>query len=138
MKEILTLYVKSNKERGGLRSYQEREAVRDMVGLCEKHLIFLQPHMWRKHLVETGEAEVFVLPKQQQKIVEIVQETAPEHGLEVKVVDLSRLNAFSKLNRRTRSVTKFPALVTSSGRKLEGIQSKAEIEAFISRENKSQ
>jgi hypothetical protein len=133
MKGFLTVYVKSNKERGGLRSYQEREAVRDMVGLCEKHLIFLQPRMWRKHRVETGEVDLFVLPEQQQKIVEIVQEIAPEHGFKVKIVDLSRLNALSKMSKEIRSVTKFPTLVTSSGRKLEGMHLKAEIETFLSK-----
>jgi hypothetical protein len=71
----------------------------------------------------------FVLPEEQQKIVEIVQKVASEYGLKLDVIDVARENVLHRAIEKTRS---FPALVLDSRERIEGRMTREQIRSILS------
>jgi len=80
----------------------------------------------------------FVLPEDEQKMVEDVQRVASEFGLTWRVVDLTKESRFSRWRfEHSKKIQILPALITGSGEIREGIMTKEQIEGFLSNKNKS-
>jgi hypothetical protein len=75
-----------------------------------------------------------ILPEEQKKIVEIVEETTSKHGLELEVIDVTRENVFHRtIREELERIRSFPTLVLSSGERIEGRITKEQIESMLSR-----
>jgi len=66
-----------------------------------------------------------VLPDNQKKVVEMVEEIARKHGFEVEVVDVAK--------KKGLKIKTFPTLITDTGEKIEGDISKDQIESFLAK-----
>jgi hypothetical protein len=79
----------------------------------------------------------FVLPEDQQRMVEDVKEAASKYGFDLEVVDLTKENAFHRwIQEHSQKIKTLPALVTGSGEIIEGVKTKEQIEALLSKEGK--
>ena len=85
------------------------------------------------HGTVKGTKTDFVLPEDQKRIVEMVEEIASKLGLEVEVVDVAKESAIHKAIKREPQITTYPTLVTGSGEKIEGELRKEQVETFLSR-----
>jgi hypothetical protein len=80
----------------------------------------------------------FVLPEDQQRMIENVKEAASRFGFDLEIVDLARRNAFSRWRlEHSKRIKTLPALMTDSGEIVEGVKTKEEIEALLTKEPKS-
>jgi len=78
----------------------------------------------------------FVVPEDQNRIVEMVREIAPKHGFDVEVVDVTKENILHRvLQEEVKRIKTFPTLITGSGEKIEGNISKEQIKSFLSKDN---
>jgi len=76
----------------------------------------------------------FVVPEDQNKIVETVREIAAKHGFEVEIVDITRENILHRvLQEEIKKIKIFPTLITDSGEKIEGKISKEQIKSLLSK-----
>jgi hypothetical protein len=79
----------------------------------------------------------FVLPEDQERMVEETKELASEHHSVLTVVDLTKKSAFSKWRfNHSKKIKTLPALVSDSGEVAEGVMTKEQIEAFLSKAGK--
>jgi len=80
---------------------------------------------------EQKTAKEYVLPEEQEEVVELLKEIAPSCGFEVVLVDLGRISRFNRAFRKEfRGLNVFPTLKTSSGRTLTTF-AKQDVEAFL-------
>jgi hypothetical protein len=84
----------------------------------------------------TTEKEVtyeFVLSDEQQRIIGWVTEIGPRLGLDVHVIDVGRENFLHRvIQEEFEKIKSFPPLVDNSGKILEGILTKEQVETFLS------
>lgn len=81
-----------------------------------------------------GEYE-FVLPEDQRKFIETVNEAADKLGFDVQIVDVGKENILRReIQKEIERIRIFPTLVTESGKKVEGTISKRQIEAILSKQ----
>jgi hypothetical protein len=67
-------------------------------------------------------------------MVEDVKELSSEYSFSVEVVDLEKMNAFSRFElERSKKIKTFPSMVTDSGETYEGIMTKEQIETCFSK-----
>jgi hypothetical protein len=79
----------------------------------------------------------FALPEDQQRMVKDVTELSSQHGFVLRVVDLTKESAFSNWRfRHLKKIKTLPALVTDSGEIIEGVMTKEQIEALLSKESR--
>jgi uncharacterized membrane-anchored protein YjiN (DUF445 family) len=68
-----------------------------------------------------------------------VEELASEHDFVLRIVDLTRESAFSKWKfDHSKRIKTLPALVTDSREIREGVMTKEEIEAFLTKQRDQQ
>jgi short-subunit dehydrogenase len=73
------------------------------------------------------------LPDDQKAAVEIVRRLCEKHGIEVRIVDVTRENLLHRVVQEEVSKIKtFPTLITDSGRRLEGSFSEEQVESLLS------
>jgi hypothetical protein len=118
-KKGVTIYVKSIKNYGEIRTPDRDQIIIRSLGA-------------RYHPTPMGEGEeitldVFVIPDDQQKIIDIVKEIALIYGFDVRIWDLTRRTAQDGINT-------VPTLLTNSGKRLEGKMTKKKIEQLLSKE----
>ena len=78
----------------------------------------------------------FVVPEDQNKIVEMVKEIATKHGFDVETVDITRESVLHRaLQQEIKKIKIFPTLITDSGEKIEGKISKEQIKSLLSKAN---
>lgn len=88
----------------------------------------------RAYETETEPQYEFVLPENQQRIVELVKEVASSHNLEVEIVDVVKENVLHRAAQREfKRIRTFPTLVSVSGEMLTGVTTKEQLEAFLSK-----
>ena len=88
----------------------------------------------RTYATETELMYEFVLPEEQQVIVDLTKKIASELGLEVKVIDVGKENVLHRaIQKEFEKIRLFPTLVNDSGMMLEGISTREQIEAFLSK-----
>jgi len=88
--------------------------------------------------VKTGTDYGFLLPEDQQRMLEDINKIASEYGLKVEVVDLAKKNALTKYRlEHSEKIKNLPSLVNDSGEIAEGILTKEQIEAFLSKTAKT-
>ena len=111
----IRLYVKSAKTITGIRE--------------EEHARFREPHA-----VETEPEHDYVLAEDQQNVVELVEEIARRHSLDIEVVDVTKENVLRRAIQEERKKIKvFPALLADSGERIEGDITEEKAESFLSR-----
>jgi len=80
---------------------------------------------------EQKTAKEYVLPEEQEEVVELLEETAPKYGFEVVVIDLGRISRLGRAFRKEfRGLNVFPTLKASSGRTLTRF-TKQDVETFL-------
>jgi glutaredoxin len=78
----------------------------------------------------------FVIPEDQNRVVEMVREFAPKHGFDVEIVDVTKENILRRvLQEEIKRIKTFPTLITDSGEKIEGNISKEQIRSLLSNGN---
>ena len=87
-----------------------------------------------KHEVESLTKYSFVLPEDQNRVVEMVEDIAPKYGFKAEVVDVTKENILHRvLQEEVKQIKTFPTLVTDSGEKIEGNISEEQIESLLSK-----
>jgi hypothetical protein len=116
-KRILTLYLKSIRTPEEIVSSGRESAIARTLG----------PHYY--HGTPMGDGDIasideFVFPKEQEEIIEMINEKASEHGFAVRMVDLTREEAHHR-------VEVIPTLISDSRKRLEGRISEQQLESFL-------
>jgi hypothetical protein len=71
-------------------------------------------------------------------MLEDINKIASEYGLKVEVVDLAKKNAFTKHRlEHSEKIKTLPSLVNDSGEIAQGVLTKEQIEAFLSKTAKT-
>lgn len=87
---------------------------------------------------KTGTEYGFLLPEDQQRMLGDINKIASEYGLKVEVIDLAKKNAFTKHRlEHSEKIKTLPSLVNDSGEIAEGVLTKEQIEAFLSKTAKT-
>jgi hypothetical protein len=82
---------------------------------------------------ETEPKYDFVLPEDQQRVVEMVKQIAFKYGLEVEVVDVAKENALHRfLEKEVKKLKVFPTLIIDSAEKIEGKITEKQAESVLS------
>ena len=90
------------------------------------------------HDTKIGTDYGFLLPEDQQRMLEDISKIASEYGLKVEVVDLAKKNALTKYRlEHSEKIKTLPSLVNDSGEIVEGVLTKEQIEAFMSKTAKA-
>jgi hypothetical protein len=80
----------------------------------------------------------FVLPEEQEKVVGIVRESCQTLGFELVVVDVTQQDGLHRAIITTfGGIRESPTIVSGSGRRIQGIISKDQVDAFLSKEKKT-
>lgn len=74
----------------------------------------------------------YVLPKDQETLVETVKRLTELHGYELKVIDVAKRNIIYRLLRRAAGIKKFPVVEVRRGLRLRAPFSQSELESFVS------
>lgn len=81
----------------------------------------------------------YVLPEDQQRMLKDVKELGLKYGFDVEVVDLEKMNAFSRFElEHSKKIKTFPSMVTDYGETFEGIMTKEQIETYFSKTAKGE
>ena len=88
----------------------------------------------KTYVAEIEPTYEFILPEEQQIILDLAKKTASKLGLEVKVIDVGKENVlYRAIQKEFEKIRLFPTLVSDSGMMLEGISTREQIEAFLSK-----
>jgi hypothetical protein len=78
-----------------------------------------------------------VLPDDQKRVVEMVEEIAPKYGFDVEIIDVALEDSIHRvLEEKVKRIKTFPTLITDSGGKIEGNISKEQVESLLSKAKK--
>jgi hypothetical protein len=89
----------------------------------------------RQFETETEPKYEFILPEDQQRVVEMIKELASKRGLKVEVVDVTKENVLHrKIQEEFERIRTFPTLMLISGEKIEGNMTRNQIESIMSSE----
>ena len=76
----------------------------------------------------------YVLPKDQQEMMEDVKELGIKYDFKVEVIDVGKMNILSRSRlKHSKEIEILPAVVTDSGEIFEGFMTKQQIEACFSK-----
>jgi hypothetical protein len=135
----VTVYVKSVKTLTGTEQFERRTPTLTKLGDSPDRVELEGKRAGGTFIVKTYATEIeptyeFVLPEEQQIIVDLTEKTASELGLEVKVIDVSKENVVHRaIQKEFEKIRLFPTLVSDSGMMLEGISTREQIEVFLSK-----
>jgi hypothetical protein len=88
----------------------------------------------KTYATETELKYEFVLPEEQQVIVDLKKKIASELGSEIKVIDVGKENVLHRaIHKEFEKIRLFPTLVSDSGMMLEGISTREQIDVFLSK-----
>jgi hypothetical protein len=77
----------------------------------------------------------FLLPEDQNRVVEMVREIAPKYGFEVEVFDVAKENIVHRvLQEEVKRIKTFPTLIIDSGEKIEGNITKEQFELLLKKQ----
>jgi len=80
----------------------------------------------------------YVLPEQQESLVEIVKEVAFKFGFQLEVIDVGQMDFFDKpLPKEVKAMKNFPVLATESYVQLASDFSREDVERFLSNRTKA-
>jgi glutaredoxin len=83
---------------------------------------------------ETEPAYDFVLPEDQEKVVEMVTEAASKKGLQLEVIDVTKENILHRaIQEELKKIHTFPTIIVGSAQKIEGRMTKEQIDDVLSR-----
>jgi hypothetical protein len=127
----VTLYVKGNRIKGADREVDREKTIVTLGG------VMTNPYPWASKFpyydVERITHFDYVLPKDQQEMMEDVKELSLKYGFKVEVVDLGKMNIISRSRlKHSREIEMLPAMVTDSGEIFEGLMNKQQIETCFS------
>jgi predicted metalloenzyme YecM len=126
----VTLYVKSNRIKGA-----DRKLVR-LKTIVTLGSIMTFPYPWSSKFpyydVERITHFDYVLPKDQQEMMENVKELSLKNDFKVEVVDVGKMNVLSRSRlKHSEKIETLPATVTDSGEIFEGVMTKQQIETYF-------
>lgn len=136
MSHQVTLYVKSKKTavKNVQEGYQKITPIYN-VGSC---VLSDASTPYSVYDVKTSTEYDFLLPEDQQRMLEDINKIASEYGFKVEVVDLAKKNALTKYRlEHSEKIKNLPSLVNDSGEIAEGVLTKEQIEAFLSKTAKT-
>jgi hypothetical protein len=127
MDNQVTLYVKSNRIKGA-----DRKLIRLKTTVTWGGVLY-HPYPWASKFpfydVERITHFDYVLPKDQQEMMENVKELSLEHDFKVQVVDAGKMNILSRSRlKRSNKIETLPAMVTDSGKIFQGVMTKQQME----------
>ena len=118
----ITLYVQSTKSVAGTQEFETIWTIGSFHGTRETPQV----------------KYAYVLSEEQEAIVTETQDICSEYGFELKIVDVTREGILHKtIHESIKGIDIFPALLSDSGRWIEGITSKDQVKAFLSKENET-
>lgn len=135
----VTVYVKSVKTLTDTKQFERRTPRLSKLGDSPDRIELEGKRadgtfLMKTYVTETELIYEFVLPEEQQGIVDLANETASKLGLEVKVIDVGKENVLHRaIQKEFEKIRVFPTLVSDLGMMLEGISTKEQIEAFLSK-----
>jgi hypothetical protein len=135
MGQQVKLYVKSKRKAvGNVGVEREAEAGQNIAGTMSGQG---GVRSYRHHRVEMTTVYEYVLPDDQRKAVELLEEIAPKNGFEVVVIDLGRFSRFGRaFSKEFRGLRVLPTLKTYSGRTLTRFTTQ-DVETFLLSETAS-
>jgi len=74
----------------------------------------------------------YVLLDDQRSLVDIVTELSEQHGLELKIIDVSKKTAIYRFWKKLNGIKTFPAVETNRGGRLQAPFSQSDLEKLIS------
>jgi len=97
----------------------------------------LPPRIFPTREVRTVTKYEYVLPGQQERLVEIVREVASQHGFQLEVIDVTQMDLFDEaLPKEVKALKDFPVLATESQTQFALDFSREDVERFLSQETK--
>jgi hypothetical protein len=88
----------------------------------------------KAYQTETEPTYEFVLPEDQERVVEMVKEAASEKGLEVEIIDVTKENILHRaIQEELEKIHVFPTIIAGSGQRIEGMMTKKQINHVLSR-----
>jgi hypothetical protein len=119
------LFVKSFKTVTGVKEYEHHVSTRE-TGADIKYDV--EPYE-----TEAEPEYEFVLPEDQEKVVEMVTEAAGKKGLQVEVIDVTKENILHReIQEGLEKIQAFPTIVVGSDHKVEGITTKEQVDDALS------
>jgi hypothetical protein len=87
----------------------------------------------------TGHIEYeYLLSDEQEKIIKAAKDMCNEYGFELKIVDVTREDVLHRMiHDNIKGIDIYPALLSDSGRWVEDITSKRQVESFLSKEKET-
>ena len=74
----------------------------------------------------------FVLPEDQQRIVDMVRSIGPRLLLDVEIIDVAKENVLRRITQEERErISVFPTLVAEKGNRFEGEMTEEKVESFL-------
>jgi len=98
--------------------------------------VALPPRVYATREVRTVTKYEYVLPEQQERLVEIVREVASKYGFQLEVIDVAQIEPFEALPKEVEALKNFPVLATESQTKLALGFSREDVERLLSQETK--
>jgi hypothetical protein len=135
----VTVYVKGVKTLTGTKEFERRTPSISKLGDSPDRIELEGKRasgtfVMKTYVTEMEPAYEYVLPEEQQIIVDLTKKTASKLGLEVKVIDVGKENVLHRaIQKEFEKIRLFPTLVSDSGMMLEGISTKEQIEVFLSK-----
>jgi hypothetical protein len=131
----VTLYVKGNRIKGADREIAREKTIVTLGGVMTDP--YPNASKFPYYDVEKITHFDYVLPEDQQKMMEDVKELGLKYNFKVKVVDLGKMNILSRSRlKRSEKIETLPAMVTDSGEIFEGVMTKQQVEIFFSKHSK--
>lgn len=130
------LFVKSVKTVTGETEFERRTIV-NKIGDSPDRIEIEGKRMEGTFQVKAYETETepqyeFILPEDQQHVIETVREVASKHGLEVEIIDVAKESVLHRaVQEQIERVRIFPTLVVGTALKIEGDMTKKQIESIL-------
>jgi hypothetical protein len=123
----VTLYVKGNRIKGADREVAKEKTIVTLGGVMTDP--YPNASKFPYYDVERITHFDYVLPTDQQKMMEDAEELSLRYNFKVEVVDLGKMNILSRFRlKHSEKIETLPAIVTDSGEIFEGIMTKQQIE----------
>lgn len=123
------LYVKSLEKPVGTENIVIDKPTVQMIGSRFGNIIKVFP----THDVQTVTKYEYVLPEQQERLVEIIRDFASKSGFNLEVIDVAQMDYFDKpIPKEVKALNDFPVLAIDSQVQLILDFSREDIERFLS------
>jgi len=122
----VTIYVQSLRVQTGQKLVEELYPIKPRNPRSYE----ISKDMWFKVKVER--TYNYVLPEEQRALSEFARQLCEQRGLELRVVDVSKETALTRLLIRLQGIKNFPAVENSRGARLQAPFTHTEFEGFIS------